>query len=42
MLLIIAVLLLIAFAGLGFAAHVLWLGLIVAVILGVAALLTRR
>jgi hypothetical protein len=40
-LLIIAIILLVLFAGLGFAAHVLWLGLILAVIVGVAAALTR-
>jgi hypothetical protein len=40
-LLIVAVLLLVVFAGLGFAAHVLWLGLILALILGVAGMLTR-
>jgi hypothetical protein len=42
MLLILAILLLIIFAGLGFAAHVLWLGLILAVIVGIAHVLTGR
>ena len=42
MLLVLALLLLLVFGGLGFVAHVLWLGLIVAVIVGVAAALTRR
>jgi hypothetical protein len=42
MLLIVAIVLLILFAGLGFAAHVLWLGLILAVIVGIAHLLTGR
>ena len=40
MLLLLAILFLIVFGGLGFAAHVLWLGLIVAVILGIAHALT--
>jgi hypothetical protein len=42
MLLVVALILLILFAGLGFAAHVLWWGLIIAVIVGVAAMLTGR
>lgn len=42
MLLVIAIILLILFAGLGFAAHVLWWGLILAVIIGVAHVLTGR
>jgi hypothetical protein len=42
MLLILAIIALILFGGLGFAAHILWLGLIVAVILGVAHLFTGR
>lgn len=42
MLLIIALILLVLFAGLGFAAHVLWWGLILALIVAVASLLTRR
>jgi hypothetical protein len=42
MLLILAILLLLVFGGLGFAAHVLWWGLILAVIIGVAAMLTGR
>jgi hypothetical protein len=40
MLLILAVLALLVFGGLGFTAHVLWLGLIVAVILAVAHVVT--
>jgi len=42
MLLILAIILLIVFAGLGFAAHVLWWGLIIAVIIGIAHLLVGR
>jgi hypothetical protein len=42
MLLILAILLLLVFGGLGFAVHVLWWGLILAVIIGVAAMLTGR
>jgi hypothetical protein len=42
MLLVIALILLVLFAGLGFAAHVLWLGLILAVIIGIAHALTGR
>jgi hypothetical protein len=42
MLLVIALILLVLFAGLGFAAHVLWLGLILAVIVGIAHVLTGR
>ena len=42
MLLILAILLLLVFGGLGFAVHVLWWGLILAVIVGVAAMLTGR
>ena len=41
-LLVIALILLVLFAGLGFVAHVLWWGLILAVIIGVAHLLTGR
>jgi hypothetical protein len=41
-LLVLALVLLVLFAGLGFAAHVLWWGLIIALILFVASLLTRR
>jgi hypothetical protein len=41
MLLIVAIILLVLFAGLGFAVHVLWFGLILAVIVGVAAAITR-
>lgn len=42
MLLIVAVLLLLLFGGLGFAAHILWLGLILALVLLVFSGLTRR
>jgi hypothetical protein len=42
MLLVVAIILLILFAGLGFAAHVLWWGLILALIIGVAHALTGR
>jgi hypothetical protein len=42
MLLVIAIILLLLFGGLGFVAHVLWLGLILAVIVGVAHMLTGR
>lgn len=42
MLLVLALLLLLIFGGLGFAAHILWLGLIVAVIVGIAHAFTRR
>ncbi|HEX3829317.1 MAG TPA: hypothetical protein VHV82_18805 [Sporichthyaceae bacterium] len=41
MLLIIALLLLVLFGGLGFAAHILWLGLIVGLILAVAHVVKR-
>lgn len=41
-LLILAILLLLVFGGLGFVAHVLWLGLILAVIVGIAAVLGGR
>jgi hypothetical protein len=41
-LLIIAIVLLLLFAGLGFVSHVLWLGLIVALIVFVAHALTGR
>ena len=40
MLLVIAILLLLIFGGLGFLAKVLWLGLILAVIVGIAHFLT--
>ena len=40
MLLVIAILLLLIFGGLGFVAHVLWLGLILALIIGIAHMLT--
>ncbi len=42
MLLVIAILLLLLFGGLGFVAHVLWFGLILAVIIGVAHMLTSN
>jgi hypothetical protein len=42
MLLIVALILLVLFAGLGFAAHVLWWGLILALVIGVAHALTSR
>jgi hypothetical protein len=42
MLLVLALVLLLLFGGLGFVAHVLWLGLIVAVIIGIAGVLTGR
>jgi hypothetical protein len=41
-LLVIALVLLVLFAGLGFAAHILWLGLILALILGAVHVLTGR
>ena len=40
MLLVIALLLILAFGGLGFAAHVLWLGLILGLIVAVAHFVT--
>ena len=40
MLLVLALLALILFGGLGFAAHVLWLGLLVGVILAIAHVVT--
>ena len=40
MLLVIALLLFVIFGGLGFALHILWLGLILAVIIGIAHALT--
>ena len=42
MLLVLAILLLLLFGGLGFVAHILWIGLILAVIVGIAAMLTGR
>jgi hypothetical protein len=39
--LIVAVVVFILFAGLGFVAHLLWLGLILAVILGIIHMVTR-
>jgi hypothetical protein len=42
MLLVVALVLLVLFAGLGFAAHVLWWGLILALVVGVAYALTGR
>lgn len=41
-LLIVALVLLLLFGGLGFVSHVLWLGLVVAVILLVAGMVTGR
>jgi hypothetical protein len=41
-LLVIALILLVVFVGLGFVAHILWLGLILALIVGVAHVLTGR
>ena len=40
MLLVIALLLFLIFGGLGFALHILWLGLILAVIIGIAHMFT--
>ena len=42
MLLILALLALLLFGGLGFAAHILWIGLIVALILVIAHLVVGR
>jgi len=42
MLLIIALLLFLIFGGLGFVLHLLWLGLILAVIFAIAHALTRK
>lgn len=42
MLLFLAIVLLLLFGGLGFVFHVLWLGLILAVIIGIAHALTGR
>jgi hypothetical protein len=42
MLLVLAIILLILFAGLGFAAHVLWWGLILGLVVAVAAAVARR
>jgi hypothetical protein len=42
MLLFIAIILLLLFGGLGLVAHVLWWGLILAVIVGIAHVLTGR
>lgn len=42
MLLVLALLLLLVFGGLGFVAHVLWFGLIIAVIVGIAHAFTRH
>ena len=42
MLLILAILALLIFGGLGLVAHVLWFGLIVAVVLGVAHFVLRH
>ena len=41
MLLVVALVLLLLFGGLGFVAHVLWLGLIVGLIVAVAHVVTR-
>lgn len=41
MLLLLAIVLLLVFFGLGFVAKVLWLGIILAVIIGIAHVLTR-
>jgi hypothetical protein len=42
MMLILAIVLLVLFAGLGFVAHVLWLGLIIAAIVFVASAVSGR
>ncbi|HEX3900474.1 MAG TPA: hypothetical protein VHW74_15040 [Mycobacteriales bacterium] len=42
MLLILALVLLVLFGGLGFVAHILWLGLILALIIGIAHAFTRH
>jgi hypothetical protein len=42
MLLFIALILLLLFFGLGFVAHVLWLGIILAVVIAIAHTLTGR
>jgi hypothetical protein len=42
MLLVLALILLLVFGGLGFVAHVLWWGLILAVVIGVAHAITGR
>jgi hypothetical protein len=41
MLLVVALILFLLFFGLGFVAHLLWLGLILAVIIGVIHMFTR-
>ena len=41
MLLVVALLLLILFGGLGFVAHVLWLGLVLGLVLAVAHVVSR-
>ncbi|HEX3613693.1 MAG TPA: hypothetical protein VHU88_18535 [Sporichthyaceae bacterium] len=41
MLLVVALLVLILFGGLGFVAHILWLGLIVGLVLAVAHVVSR-
>jgi hypothetical protein len=41
-LLVLAIVLLLVFGGLGFVAHILWLGLIIAVIIGIVHALTRH
>jgi hypothetical protein len=40
--LVVAIILLLLFGGLGFVAHVLWFGIILAVIIGVAHMLTSN
>lgn len=42
MLLVIAIILVLLFGGLGFLAHLLWLGIIIGVIVGVAHFIARR
>ncbi|HVV13702.1 MAG TPA: hypothetical protein VG650_14045 [Mycobacteriales bacterium] len=42
MLLVLALLLLLVFGGLGFVAHVLWWGLVLAVVVAIASALTRH
>jgi hypothetical protein len=42
MLLLFAIVLILLFGGLGFLAHVLWLGLILGVIVGIASMFSRR
>jgi hypothetical protein len=42
MLLVIAIVLLLLFGGLGFLAHVLWLGIIVAIVIAIFHMVSRR